>query len=116
MRKFYQKLSDGKKAEANRKENEYSSSCVSGPFIDDAVGIQQGSEMNDAPTINRKQKRTKKEKQMVWCGHCGRMDHSRRTSFDCLKNPKNMLLVGAEDTKRVVTILCDIELSMYSLF
>jgi hypothetical protein len=37
--------------------------------------------------------------QMVQCGHCGRMGHLRPISFDCLKNPKNMLLVQAEDVK-----------------
>jgi hypothetical protein len=79
--------------------NAYSSG-MSGPFKDDQVGTEQGSEMEEAPTINKKRKRTKKDKQMVRCGHCGRMGHLRPTSFDCLKNPKNMLLVQAEDAKQ----------------
>jgi hypothetical protein len=63
-------------------------------------GIEQGSEMEAAPTINKKRKRKKKDMQMVQCGHCGRMGHLRPTSFDCLKNPKNMLLVQAENAKQ----------------
>jgi hypothetical protein len=33
---------------------------MSGPFKDDQVGIEQGSEMEAATTINMKRKRTKK--------------------------------------------------------
>jgi hypothetical protein len=73
---------------------------MSGPFKEDQVGIEQESEIEAAPTINKKQKRTKKDRQMMQCGHCGRIGHSRPTSFDCLKNPKNMLLVQAEDAKQ----------------
>jgi hypothetical protein len=88
-----------KLAEANRKGNAYSSG-MSGPFKEDQVGIEQESEMEAAPTINKKRKRTKKDMQMMQCGHCGRMGHCRPTLFDCLKNPKNMLLVQAEDAKQ----------------
>ncbi len=88
-----------KQAEANWKGDAYSSG-MSGPFKEDEVGTEQGSEMEEALTINKKRKRSKKDKQMMKCGHCGRMGHSRPTSFDCLKNPKNMLLVQAEDAKQ----------------
>jgi hypothetical protein len=89
-----------KQAEANWK-GDANSSGMSGPFKEDEVGTEQGSEMEEALTINKKRKRSKKDKQMVRCGHCGRMGHSRTTLFDCLKNPKNtLLLVRAEDAKQ----------------
>ena len=78
-----------------------------------------------APTISNKRRKTNKEKEIMKCGHCGRMGHSRRTSFDCLQNPKRMAQDRAEeDTKQqarekgtyIITILCDIELSMYASF
>ncbi len=90
---------------------------MSGPFEEDGVGTQQAM----APTISNKRRKTNKEKEIMKCGHCGRMGHSRRTSFDCLQNPKRMAQDRAEeDTKQqarekgtyIITILCDIELSM----
>jgi hypothetical protein len=118
MRHYYKKMADEKikLADSNRKGKQYSSG-MSGPFEEDGVGTQQAM----APTISNKRRKTNKEKEIMKCGHCGRMGHSRRTSFDCLQNPKRMAQDRAEeDTKQqarekgtyIITILCDIELSM----
>jgi hypothetical protein len=85
MRKFYEKLREGKRklAEANRNNLRYDTGC-SGPFAEDQQEIR---DQNPAPTKKQKVTPSSAEKH---CPRCGLLGHIRISSSQCLKNPKNM--------------------------
>jgi hypothetical protein len=49
-------------------------------------------ETNEAPTVKRKRRKTNKEKETLkYTGYNKKMGHTNRHSFDCVKNPQNMV-------------------------
>jgi hypothetical protein len=98
MKKIYQKLSAEKNLQTTIPKS-YSTRGMHGPFKQDTESTQQSIETNNVPSLKRERRKTTERKgNPVECGHRGKMGHTRRNLFDCLKNSHNM--VAEEDTEQ----------------